>query len=275
MKFLNKRNSMKQLIYQVYTGKQSNLYDHCTDSVKAYADRIGADHIIQTEPILRLAPDIFATNRSKESYQKYGGFLPIYEKENAFDYFDRYDQIAIIDADIWIRPGCDDSIFDAIAADADFAGVLERDMPLTPQYERKVANYARMQYGMPGMQQLFDWKCPRGLGADFYNMGMMVLNHSFSNYLKGQTAKQFLDRMEFKDFIDGKGAWKWSTDQTLLNYFVKKEKMKVTNLSYHWNALYKGVDDSVLGDANFIHFFLKDKLPARGENIEELMKDVS
>ena len=29
--------------------------------------------------------------------------LPIYEKENAFDYFDDYDQIAIIDADIYIR----------------------------------------------------------------------------------------------------------------------------------------------------------------------------
>jgi hypothetical protein len=35
---------------------------------------------------------------------KYGGYLPIYEKENAFDYLDDYDQIAIIDADIYIRP---------------------------------------------------------------------------------------------------------------------------------------------------------------------------
>ena len=30
----------KKLIYQVYTGKRSRLYDFCTASVKAYADRI-------------------------------------------------------------------------------------------------------------------------------------------------------------------------------------------------------------------------------------------
>ena len=72
---------MKRLIYQVYTGKRSALYDHCTQSVKEYADRIGSEYIIQREPILRIAPDIFTTNRSRESYEKYGGFLPIYEKE--------------------------------------------------------------------------------------------------------------------------------------------------------------------------------------------------
>ena len=266
---------MKRLIYQVYTGKRSRLYDHCTDSVQSYAERIGAEYAVQTLPKLRIKPDVFVTNRSRESYEKYGGFLPIYEKENAFDYFDRYDQIAIIDADVWIRPECNEDVFVVMGSDVDFAGVLEREMPLSPQYQRKVANYARMQYGMAGMHQLFDWKCPRGLGADFYNMGIMIMNRSIAKYLRGQTAKQFITRPEFKDFIDGKGAWKWSTDQTLLNYWVKKEKMKVNNLSYHWNALYKGIEDDKLKDAHFIHFFLKDKLPNRGENIEELMKHVA
>ena len=103
---------MKRLIYQVYTGKRSKLYDHCTASVKAYAEDINSkekpsnrvDYIAQTIPKMMIKPDVFATNRSKESYEKYGGFLPIYEKENAFDYWSKYDQIAIIDADIWIRP---------------------------------------------------------------------------------------------------------------------------------------------------------------------------
>ena len=92
---------MKRLIYQVYTGKRSKLYDHCTASVKAYAERINkeenvrnkVDYIVQTQPIMRIKPDVFVSNRSTESYEKYGGFLPIYEKENAFDYWDRYDQI--------------------------------------------------------------------------------------------------------------------------------------------------------------------------------------
>ena len=32
----------KRLIYQVYTGKRSKLYDHCTASVKAYAEDINS-----------------------------------------------------------------------------------------------------------------------------------------------------------------------------------------------------------------------------------------
>ena len=50
----------KRLIYQVYTGKRSKLYDHCTASVKAYAEDINekespnnrVDYIIQTQTIM-------------------------------------------------------------------------------------------------------------------------------------------------------------------------------------------------------------------------------
>ena len=264
---------MKRLIYQVYTGKKSKLYDHCTKSVAEYAKRIDAEYVVQKTPILMIKPDPFVTNRSKESYEKYGGFLPIYEKENAFAYLKSYDQIAIIDADVYIRPECTESIFDAAGTDVDFAGVLERDMPTTNAYTGKIANYSRMQYGMNNLNHLFDWKHPGG--ADFYNMGIMVLNKSISKYLNGETPQQFLRRPRFKPFIDGMGAWKWSTDQTLLNVWIKEEKMKVKNLSFHWNALYSGVHMEMLKDAHFIHFFLKDKLPERGENVEELMKHVN
>ena len=257
---------MKKLIYQVYTGKRSELYDHCTQSVKEYSDRIGSDYIIQREPILRIAPDIFTTNRSKESYEKYGGFLPIYEKENAFAYLDSYDQIAIIDADIFIRPDCDECLFSASGTDCDFAGVIERTMAITPEYQAKIHNYSRMQYAHNSISELFDWN---NLGADFYNMGMMVINKSISKYLRGQTPEQFIRRPEFKNFVDGIGPWKWSTDQTLLNYWVKKEQMVVNNLDWKWNGLFTANTD--IKECNFIHFFLKDKLPNRGENVEDLM----
>ena len=265
---------MKKLIYQVYTGKQSKLYNWCTASVAEYAESIGAEHIVQKQPILRIKPDEFSTNRSKESYEKYGGFLPIYEKENAFEYLGEYDQVAIIDADIWIRPGSPD-IFDEVGLDVDFAGVLERDMPCTPQYSSKIANYTRMQYGMPGINHMFDWDCPKGRGADFYNMGMMVLNKSVNKYLRGMTPRAFLTQAKFKPFIDGQGAWKWSTDQTLLNVWVKDERMKVKNLSFHWNGLFTGIDMKLIKECNFVHFFLKDKLPEKGENVKDLASYVS
>ena len=95
---------MKRLIYQVYVGKRSRLYDHCTESVKNYCKEHGIGHVVQRTPALFIKPNVFRTNRSRESYEKYGGYLPIYEKENAFAYFKDYDQIAIIDADVYIRP---------------------------------------------------------------------------------------------------------------------------------------------------------------------------
>ena len=100
------------------------------------------------------------------------------------------------------------------------------------------------------------------------------MNKSIKTYLKGQTAKQFIERPQFKDFGDGIGNWKWSTDQTLLNYWVKKEKLKIDDMSWKWNALYCGVKDEYIPEANFIHFFLKDKLPEKGENVEALMEKI-
>ena len=258
---------MKRLIYQVYVGPKSNLYDWCTNSVEQYAKDIGADYILQTVPKLFIKPDPFTTNRSEGASRL--GYLPIYEKENAFGYFDDYDQIAIIDSDIFIRDKSP-SIFDEIKPDDDFAGVYEREMPVTQNYSNKIRNYSRMQYG--GMKMDFDFDHPHG-GA-FMNMGMMVMNKSFQKYLRGMSPKEWITQPLWKDFVDGKGTWKWTTDQTLLNAFIKMEGIKVTHLSYKWNALFTAIPDDSLSEAHFIHFFLKDKLPQKGENVEELMKYV-
>lgn len=273
----------KRLIYQVYTGKRSKLYDHCTASVKAYAEDINekeiprnkVDYIIQTQPIMKIKPDVFATNRSKESYEKYGGFLPIYEKENAFNYWDRYDQIAIIDADVWVRPGTE-NIFNVMNNETEFAGMAERTAPILPWYKEKLIGYTRMQYS--SLTDV-DWRWNES-GAHFYNMGVMLLNRHIVQYLKGkskryETGREFIERPEFKRFVDGLGAWKWSTDQTLLNYWVKKEKMEQQELSWKWNALYTAISNEDAKKAYFVHFFLKDKLPNRGEDIEKLMEDVN
>ena len=260
---------MKQVIYQVYVGKKSNLYDHCVQSVRAYCERHGIAHVIQRKPKLRIKPDIFTSNRSKESYEKHGGFLPIYEKENAFELLGEYDQVAIVDADIFIREDAP-NIFDDFGEDFDFGACVERDMPIRGEYAMKIKNYSRMQYSGLGDVD-WDW---RDWGAKFYNMGLIVLNKSFKEYLKGQTPKQFLERKEFKRFVDGEGNWKWSTDQTLLNWFVKKEGVSVKDMDWKWNALYSAVKDDRIKEAYFVHFFLKDKLPNSGENVDLLMSKI-
>ena len=259
---------MRTLIYQVYVGKRSRLYDVCTKSVSEYAEKVGADYICQRQPILKIKPDIFSTNRSKESYEKHGGFLPIYEKEVAFDYFDKYDQICIIDADIYVRPTAP-NIFDELDPEVyDFGGVVESSMPIPEWYQQKILNYSQMQYGSLNM----NWKFSPITGFPFMNMGMMLMGKGLQKYLKGQTAKQFIERSEFKQFVDGLGPWKWSTDQTLLNWWIRKEGMMIKNLDWRWNGLFTANDR--IKECHFVHFFLKDKLPERGENIEALMEAI-
>ena len=59
-------------------------------------------------------------------------------------------------------------------------------------------------------------------GAEFYNMGLMVMNKSFAKYLRGQTSKEFIQDSEFKDFVDGVGFYKWSTDPDVIELVGKK-----------------------------------------------------
>jgi hypothetical protein len=260
---------MKRLIYQVQLGKESNskLYKECIQSVDHFCQKHDIEHYVQRVGKLKIKPDVFTTNRSENSYMKHGGFLPIYEKENAFDLLDDYDQIAIIDADIYIREWSP-NIFNDMHPDKAFGCVFEREMPITPEYQQKIINYSRMQYG--NLQSNATDFSPNSLGFEFANMGMIVLNcKKFKPYLQGQTAKEFISRPEFKDFVDGQGAWKWSTDQTLLNYFLKKYKVPVQHLHWKWNGLYGA--NTRIKECDFVHFFLKDLLDERGENIEELL----
>lgn len=262
---------MNRMIFQVSVGKPSKLYEHCIESVAHYCANHDIKHIVLTEPKLRIKPDIFTGCRSEESYMKYGGYLPIYEKENAFGYLDDFDQIAIIDADIYIRPDAP-NIFEEFGTDHAFGAVCEREMDCQSWYVQKIQNYSHMQYGQLHSNAL-DFKPSSTHGFEFFNMGMILLNSKlFKPYLKGQTPHDFLMRMEFQDFIDGKGYWKWSTDQTLLNYFLKKYKIPTKHMDNKWNGLYSAVNN--LEDCHFVHFFLKDKLPNSGDNVNELMEQI-
>ena len=50
--------------------------------------------------------------------------------------------------------------------------------------------------------------------------------------------------------------------------------MNVQRLDWKWNALFTAVQTKRIAEANFVHFFLKDKLPNKGENVKELMAKV-
>jgi len=248
----------KHLIYQVCVGETPAFYDDCIASVKRYAVRHGCDHIVQVEPTLKIAP--LDSQRSDNALRL--GYLPIYEKEAALAYFDEYDKILILDADVYIKTLAP-NIFDE--CETDFSGVVEREMPLNSAYFDKIRKYSEGQYRpLPEI----DWKWNDN-GAEFFNMGMMLMDKSITKHLNGETPLEFIRRSEFERFVNGEKHWKWSTDQTLLNYWVKDSGMTVKHLDWRWNALYGFVDVS---EAFFVHFFLSAKMPRKGAEIPEIIR---
>lgn len=256
---------MKRLIYQVYVGDKSKLYDHCTASVKAYADKHNIDYILQTTPQLLIRPNPFTSGRSKEAVDRLG-YLPIFEKENAFDYLGEYDEVCIIDSDVYIRENAS-NIFDTRPAQSVFSACIEASMPITEAYKRKIMNYSMMQYGQHFPELGINWHSLYGFM--FCNMGVMLFTKQLKKYIKANTAKEFLQRPEFQPFIDGVGAWKWSTDQTLLNTWIHMDRIPWSNLSWKFNGLFGA--NTRLDECEFVHFFLKDKLPNKGEDVKTLM----
>lgn len=257
---------MKNLIYQVKVGETPAFYDVCTKSVEIYCAMHNIDYKVQTDPILKIKPK--RSFRSANALRL--GYLPIYEKENAFNYLSEYDNIAIIDADVYIKPTAP-NIFNELDGNI-FGAVLERDLPLTSNYVNKILNYSEGQY-----RKLNDvnWKWSKTHGAEFYNMGVMVFNKTISQYLNGETPDKFINRTMFERFVNGEGNWKWSTDQTLLNYWIKKENIPTKNLSWKWNTLFKAVNDSALSEGHFIHFFLSANLPLKGAEIPTIIDNLS
>jgi hypothetical protein len=258
------KKEMKQLIYQVSVGRPPPFYKTCTDSVGKYCKRFGFDHIVQEEPIIRLRP--VKSCRSELAVERYG-YLPHFEKANAFKYLDDYDQLAIIDADIYVRQAAP-NIFEEMG-NATFAGVRECDMPLTPVFQGKVKSYSMKQYG--NLKEMV--KTQEKGQIPFFNTGVILFDtKSFKPFLMGDTPEQFVKRKEFEPFVNGEGEWRWASDQSMLNWWFVKEGIKTKPLSWKWNALYNGVRDNVLPESYFLHFFLSKKLLQKEINIDTIIE---
>ncbi len=246
---------MRRLIFQAAVGEVPAFYRPCMESVKRYAEHIGADYKCATEPALRIVPK--KSRRSENALRL--GYLPIFEKEQGFAYLGEYEQVAIIDADVYALTSYF-NIFEE-AGYADFAGVLERDLPLLPQYQKKIHNYAFDQYGSHSFP--------------FYNMGVAVWNQRVLRFLQGDTPKRFIERPEFEKFVNGEGKYRWSTDQTLLNVWVHNTGMSAQNLDWRWNCIFSYVNSRALRQPPyFMHFNLAAKLPRGGAEIPDIIQEL-
>ena len=72
------------------------------------------------------------------------------------------------------------------------------------------------------------------------------------------TPREFIMQKQFKKFVDGFGEWKWSTDQTLLNYWVRKSGMGLHRMDWKWNGLIGGIKEDKIKDVHFLHFYMRN-----------------
>jgi hypothetical protein len=50
--------------------------------------------------------------------------------------------------------------------------------------------------------------------------------------------------------------------------------MKLQNIDWRWNALFKGIRDEKLPESYFLHFFLSGNLPKKGAEIPKIVKNL-
>jgi hypothetical protein len=263
----------KQLLFQVYLPirGRSHLYDFCTQSAVNYCKKYDIDYMVTTGAKLKILPNMNRTNRNKNGLMKEAGCLPIFEKSQAFQYLGEYDQIAVIDADIYIRESAP-NIFDELTEEYQWGGVQERDLPLTGSHKSKIQGYSKVSFKHPAANDV-DWDWDKDGIAGFMNMGMMIFNSSIKEYMpEWEHPENFIMRKEFADFVDGVGPLWHSTDQILLNYWLRKYKINVKRMDWRWNGMYRGARDEKIKEAHFVHFFLKDQISGKGENIDQIKK---
>lgn len=264
---------MRNLIYQVNIIQGEDTYADCIKSVAAYCKKYDIEHIVQTEPLLKIKPK---TNYRNQKYLEspndsnnrfhtvHVPYLLIYEKENAFDLLHSYDNICILDRDILIRHFAP-NIFDEIE-DYEFAGVLENDLPALPG---KISDFFPRSRKRLSIQQFYPLKDEADFkwtinGASYYNCGMMLLSNKIKRHFEKENARYFLGRKEFERFIEGENYWYLSTEQTLINFWLRKYKIKTKDLSWKWNAFYGILDMKTINEAFFVHFFQDMKyLPSK------------
>ena len=265
---------MSRIIFQVALGKwgESLLYKECIESVSFYAERLGCDHLILTEPRLRISPNPDRSNRSAEASEKHGGILPHFEKFFALNLLDSFDQVLVVDADVYIRD-CAPNIFLESQPDEDVLAVSEAAMPLKREVRKQVKEYAQSQFG-----DLYSptWGTKRRGVIDFYNSGIVLLQRGRMLSNNKPDPVSLLTSEIAQPFVDGIGNWKWSGDQTFFNYWVRSSGLKHRDLSWRWNGLYGGIRPSRIAKAHFVHFYRAEKYGYIGSNQSALsvLRDV-
>ena len=147
----------------------------------------------------------------------------IWQRYFLFDILDhssiKVDQVLLVDADTIVHPECPD-----IFSMTDHKYTLVRDDGDYDWIIRSMENYKKYLFSdLP----LFDW-------FSYYNSGFQIVNNSHRNFFK--TMRNFFE--ENQETISWcQKSFGVGTDQTPLNYLVRRENIDIKELSFMYNCV--------------------------------------
>ena len=185
-------------------GKTKKEYQYSIDSWKYFCDKYGHTLLVLDEPIVD-------TNYMGVIWQRY--FLFDILDHNEID----YNQVLIVDADTIIHPDAPDIFtltedkYCLVHDDGDFDWIL-----------RSMENY---HHHLFQDQPLFNW-------YEYFNSGFQIVNKSHREFFN--TMRKFYEE-NVEQILWCQKTYGVGTDQTPLNYLLRRENIETKALSYKFN----------------------------------------
>lgn len=215
---------MKNLIYQFWNKDEITTGTRASSrNIKEYADRIGAEYLFEHKPN-------FVTNLGGYS-PHYGRFKPIYDKK-----FEKYDNILVLDIDIFAVDGLKENIFEQIDTNTDIGICTE---PWQPQWRKKDKGHISGENDERWARVVKNkWKVdmPRneeGL-LKVYNSGVIL----YSRQGLDKAKKNFVPFKEYVDLMRINGLSNfYGADQNYIHAMMHVVKgFKYKELHNGWNS---------------------------------------
>lgn len=206
------------LIYQYLNREHTSGSKASVKNMKAYANRIGADHLFEHMPQ-------WVTNLGSYS-PHYGCFKPVFDKN-----FDKYDNILYVDIDVFAIDGLTDNIFDN--ANFDIGVCTEQHTPKIRKSNKKGNTFATEEKWGTIVQKEYGIKLPRDKDnlLKVYNSGVILFTRAGIE----KARKNFVPFIDYVNLIKRNNLPVFYTaDQNYLHAMLMKVDYK--ELDNGWNS---------------------------------------
>ena len=217
---------MKNLIYQFWDtmGEARTAMPGVKSSwksIKQYADRIGAKHLVEENP-----PHLHGSQFALY----YGSFNPIFREE-----FHEYDNVLFLDSDLYAVEGLEESIFDGFDADI---GICTEPLQPMLRATTKIGRINKQQDELWAKHAEKKWgiKLPRTDGLlKVYNSGVVL----YSNKGMLNAKRDFIPFKEYINYIVSiRGLINFfAADQNYIHTTLFASNTNFVELDNGWNTL--------------------------------------